>query len=73
MEKQDAKKKAEVAQALRARLGFKTQEDFAKALRVSISTVQKWERGVRTPSRLAQQAIDRLERTQGKEPASAVA
>lgn len=71
MEKQDAKKRGEEMRALRARLGFGTQEDFAKAVGVSISTVQKWERGARGPSRLAQQLIDRLERSQGKEPAAA--
>lgn len=58
-------KNAEQAQAakdMRERLGYRTQEEFAKALDVSVSTVQKWEIGIRSPSRLAQKLIDALER-----------
>lgn len=44
---------------LRQRLQL-TQEQFAQLLGVSVQTVQRWEQGVRKPSRLALQAINNL-------------
>jgi DNA-binding transcriptional regulator YiaG len=48
--------------ALRQRLGIASQEELARLLGISVSTVQKWEQGTRTPGNLARQAIQRLER-----------
>jgi putative transcriptional regulator len=45
--------------AIRLRLGF-TQEDLARKLGLSLSTVSKWEQGVTAPSRLAREKIDRF-------------
>jgi putative transcriptional regulator len=45
--------------AFRIRLGF-TQEDLARKLGLSLSTVSKWEQGVTAPSRLAREKIDRF-------------
>jgi putative transcriptional regulator len=45
--------------AFRIRLGF-TQEDLARKLGLSLSTVSKWEQGVTGPSRLAREKIDRF-------------
>jgi putative transcriptional regulator len=45
--------------AFRIRLGF-TQEDLARKLGLSLSTVAKWEQGVTAPSRLAREKIDRF-------------
>ena len=46
--------------ALRAKMGW-TQEDLARNIDVSLTTVQRWESGkVRRPSRLAQKELSRL-------------
>ena len=44
---------------LRTRLGL-TQEEFAHAIAVTVSTVNRWENGHATPSKLAWRAIERL-------------
>lgn len=46
--------------ALRDRLGF-TQEDFAHALGVTVSTVNRWENSHATPSKLALRALQSLD------------
>jgi len=43
-----------------------TQQDLAVALRVSISTVAKWEASLSKPSRLAAMALDELERREAR-------
>lgn len=61
---------------LRLRLGL-TQEEFAHAIAVTVSTVNRWENGHATPSKLAWRAIQSLLRKrgtagrerQGREPA----
>ena len=53
--------RAEEITALRARLGM-TQEELAHALGVTVSTVNRWERGHVEPSRLARNAIEHLDR-----------
>ena len=45
--------------ALRRRLNM-TQEEFAHAIGVTVSTVNRWENGHIEPSRLARKAIDGL-------------
>lgn len=45
--------------ALRQRLHM-TQEEFAHALGVTVSTVNRWENGHILPSRLARKAIEGL-------------
>ncbi len=45
---------------LRYRLGM-TQEEFAHAIGVTVTTVNRWENGHRKPSRLARKAIEVLE------------
>jgi DNA-binding transcriptional regulator YiaG len=52
--------------AIRLELGF-TQEDLARKLGLSLSTVSKWEQGVTSPSRLAREKIERLIKKGGKE------
>ncbi len=44
---------------LRTRLGL-TQEEFAHAIAVTVSTVNRWENGHATPSKLAWRAIQSL-------------
>jgi len=44
---------------IRLRLGL-TQEDVARRLGLALSTVSKWEQGVTSPSRLAQEKIERI-------------
>jgi DNA-binding transcriptional regulator YiaG len=44
---------------IRIELGM-TQEEFAQAVGVSVSTVSKWERDIFSPSRLASKVIDDL-------------
>lgn len=45
--------------ALRQRLDM-TQEEFAHAIGVTVSTVNRWENGHVEPSRLARKAMDNL-------------
>ena len=45
--------------AIRFELGF-TQEDLARKLGVTLSTVSKWALGLFSPSRLAREKIERL-------------
>ena len=53
-------KLTENIKALRAKMGW-TQEDLARNIDVSLTTVQRWESGkVRRPSRLAQKELSRL-------------
>jgi DNA-binding transcriptional regulator YiaG len=49
---------------LRHRLNL-TQEEFAHAIGVTVSTVNRWENGHIEPSRLARKAITELETTAG--------
>jgi DNA-binding transcriptional regulator YiaG len=49
---------------LRARLGL-TQEEFAHAIAVTVSTVNRWENGHANPSKLAWRAIQTLARKRG--------
>ena len=44
---------------LRRKLGW-AQEDLAREIGVSLSTVQRWERKETNPTRLAQRALKRL-------------
>jgi putative transcriptional regulator len=53
-----------VIRRLRQRLGL-TQEEFAHALNVTFSTVNRWENGHAQPSRLAWAAIESLTATHG--------
>jgi len=46
---------------LRVRLGM-TQEEFAHAVSVTFSTVNRWENGHAKPSKLARRAIEALAR-----------
>ncbi|MFC1866166.1 helix-turn-helix transcriptional regulator [Chloroflexota bacterium] len=53
-------KLTENIKTLRAKMGW-TQEDLARNIDVSLTTVQRWESGkVRRPSRLAQKELSRL-------------
>jgi putative transcriptional regulator len=45
--------------AIRLKLGF-TQEDLARKLGLTLSTVSKWEQGIFSPSRLAREKIEKL-------------
>ncbi len=45
--------------AIRLKLGF-TQEDLARKLGITLSTVSKWEQGLFSPSRLAREKIEKL-------------
>jgi DNA-binding transcriptional regulator YiaG len=49
---------------LRPRLGM-TQEEFAHAIAVTVSTVNRWENGHANPSKLAWRAIQGLARKRG--------
>ena len=49
---------------LRARLSM-TQEEFAHAIAVTVSTVNRWENGHANPSKLAWRAIQGLARKRG--------
>ena len=49
---------------LRIRLGL-TQEEFAHAIAVTVSTVNRWENGHAHPSKLAWRAIQALARKRG--------
>lgn len=50
---------AAIVANLRRRLGM-TQEEFAHAIGVTVSTVNRWENGHIRPSRLARKAMERL-------------
>lgn len=54
---------------LRSRLGM-TQEEFAHAIAVTVSTVNRWENGHANPSKLAWRAIQGLARKRGATLAS---
>jgi DNA-binding transcriptional regulator YiaG len=54
---------------LRMRLGL-TQEEFAHALAVTFSTVNRWENGHAKPSKLAVRAIRSLMPAPAAEPAT---
>lgn len=54
---------------LRKRLGL-TQEEFAHAVAVTFSTVNRWENGHAKPSKLARRAIESL--TAPKQPPASV-
>ncbi len=49
---------------LRTRLGL-TQEEFAHAIAVTVSTVNRWENGHATPSKLAWRAIQTVVKKRG--------
>jgi putative transcriptional regulator len=49
---------------LRTQLGM-TQEEFAHAIAVTVSTVNRWENGHANPSKLAWRAIEGLARKRG--------
>jgi putative transcriptional regulator len=49
---------------LRSKLGM-TQEEFAHAIAVTVSTVNRWENGHANPSKLAWRAIQGLARKRG--------
>lgn len=49
---------------LRSRLAM-TQEEFAHAIAVTVSTVNRWENGHANPSKLAWRAIQGLARKRG--------
>ena len=53
--------------AIRIKLGL-TQEELARRLGVSWSTVARWEAGQGKPSPLAQQAIENLLKESEKKP-----
>lgn len=42
-----------------------TQEEFAQAIGVTVSTVNRWENGHINPSRLAKKAISKFSREKG--------
>ena len=48
-----------------------TQEEFAHAIAVTASTVNRWENAHAVPSRLARRAIDELMSRRGLSPAFA--
>ena len=51
--------------AIRQGLGF-TQEDLARKLGLTLSTVSKWEQGIFSPSRLAREKIEKLVKKEEK-------
>jgi len=54
---------------LRKRLGL-TQEEFAHAVAVTFSTVNRWENGHAKPSKLARRAIESLAAMKGSSQSS---
>ena len=48
-----------------------TQEEFAHAIAVTVSTVNRWENAHAEPSRLAWRAVEDLARSRGVEPSAA--
>jgi len=61
----DATSSAQAVKEIRAKLGL-TQEAFAHAIAVTVSTVNRWENGHATPSRLAWRAIQELVKKHGE-------
>lgn len=53
-----------VVRELRARLGL-TQEEFARALGITVSTVCRWEKGRARPSKLACLSMHRMAGVRG--------
>lgn len=56
----------EKVKALREKRGW-SQEDLARAIDVSLSTIQRWERKNSKPTRLARRELKRLFREAGVE------
>jgi DNA-binding transcriptional regulator YiaG len=50
---------------IRFELGF-TQEDLARKLGLTLSTVSKWEQGVTSPSPLAREKLEKFLKRGGK-------
>jgi DNA-binding transcriptional regulator YiaG len=50
--------------AIRLELGF-TQEDLARKMGLSLSTVSKWEQRLFSPSRLAREKLEKLLKKEG--------
>jgi DNA-binding transcriptional regulator YiaG len=59
MPNNEQREKAFPIAAIRRRLNM-TQEEFAHAIGVTVSTVNRWENGHITPSRLARRAMESL-------------
>lgn len=59
-----APREALTIRELRKMLGL-TQEEFAHAIAVTVSTVNRWENGHATPSKLAWRAVHGLARKRG--------
>lgn len=59
MPSNDQREKSLPIAALRRRLNM-TQEEFAHAIGVTVSTVNRWENGHINPSRLARRAVENL-------------
>lgn len=59
MPNNEQREKAFPIAAIRRRLNM-TQEEFAHAIGVTVSTVNRWENGHITPSRLARRAMENL-------------
>lgn len=57
---------APVIRDLRNRLGL-TQEEFAHALGITVSTVNRWEKGHSAPSKLARASLARFAGRRGVE------
>jgi DNA-binding transcriptional regulator YiaG len=60
------KKESIDIKTIRLEFGF-TQEDLARKLGLTLSTVSKWEQGVTSPSPLAREKLDRLLKKGGKQ------
>jgi len=62
--------KGKYTRRIRQQLGM-TQEEFAHAIAVTASTVNRWENDHAAPSRLARRAIEILVHSRGIGPATA--
>jgi len=60
----DDERRGTSIRVLRQKLGM-TQEDFAHAVNVTVSTVNRWENQHAEPSRLALRAIEDIARSHG--------